>query len=305
VVGTTDVQTLTNKSLQDSTTFFVDNADGSKKLQFELSGITTATTRTLTVPNYNGTLSTLDGTETFTNKTLQDSTTYIADNADATKKFQFQASGITTATTRTYTVPDKNGTVAMVSDIGYDHLVTTNSASDFSALDYTTSVFSADYDIYMIEIRKLYATVNTSNKLMLRVFDNGSLVTTGYDYHNQNFIDNGTSTNTAPTNQAAFQLTSETAQSPTDGTNSLITGWIKIYAYPGTASGGGGTAFKDCVVQWDLYQKRGTTVQYVNRGVGRVALSSSTSPSQIGVRLYPSVSNEINGVFEVYGIRNS
>lgn len=38
--------------------------------------------------------------------TLKDSVTFITDDADATKKIAFQASGITTATTRTITMPD-------------------------------------------------------------------------------------------------------------------------------------------------------------------------------------------------------
>ena len=47
-----------------------DNGDATKKLAFEVSTITTATTRTLTVPDYDATIATLAGTETMTNKTL-------------------------------------------------------------------------------------------------------------------------------------------------------------------------------------------------------------------------------------------
>lgn len=192
------VQTLTNKSLQDSTTYFVDEADATKKVQFQVSGITTATTRTMTWPNLSGTVildtgaQTITGTktlsvnnattlsnylifqptdygtgkpglfvtkvatagqwnialfdgvnnagtinfqaltgltwngaqlvdlstaQTLTNKTLtrptitlQDSTTTFQDDGDNTKQFQFQLSGITTATTRTWTVPNSNDT---------------------------------------------------------------------------------------------------------------------------------------------------------------------------------------------------
>ena len=42
---------LQNKELSDDSVLFVDNSDTSKKLAFQLSGITTATTRTLTPPN--------------------------------------------------------------------------------------------------------------------------------------------------------------------------------------------------------------------------------------------------------------
>jgi hypothetical protein len=46
-----------------------------------------------------------------------DATFRISDNGDATKKIAFQASGITTGTTRTLTVPDASGTIALTSDI--------------------------------------------------------------------------------------------------------------------------------------------------------------------------------------------
>jgi hypothetical protein len=217
VATLTGTQTLTNKSLSDSTTYFIDETDATKKLQFQLSGITTATTRTLTVPDASGTVAltsnnlsafaattsaqlagvisdetgsgalvfansptlvtpalgtpssvtltnatglpvsgitastttalgvgsielghatdttiarsaagvitvegvvvpTISSTNTLTNKSLSDSTTYFIDETDGTKKMQFQLSGITTATTRTLTVPDATGTLALTSN---------------------------------------------------------------------------------------------------------------------------------------------------------------------------------------------
>jgi hypothetical protein len=215
VVYTTTAQTLTNKAFSDSTTSFVDNVDDTKVLQFQLSGITTGTTRTLTIPDTSstiatyadklsvfaattstelngvisdntgsgslvfntsptlvtptlgaatatsinkvaitapatgstltiadgkvltisntltfagtdgdtitfptggGTIVTTDATQTLTNKTLTDSTTFLQDNADNTKKLQFQLSGIATATTRVLTVPDTTSTIATYAD---------------------------------------------------------------------------------------------------------------------------------------------------------------------------------------------
>ena len=76
-VGTSDSQTLTNKiittptlTVNDDVLTIQDNADTTKKLQFQLSGITTATTRTLTIPNVSDTLVTLGATQTLTSKTL-------------------------------------------------------------------------------------------------------------------------------------------------------------------------------------------------------------------------------------------
>jgi hypothetical protein len=49
-------EVFTNKTLTDSTTLFQDEGDNTKKLALQLSGITTGTTRTLTIPNADGTI---------------------------------------------------------------------------------------------------------------------------------------------------------------------------------------------------------------------------------------------------------
>lgn len=54
----------------------------------------------------------LSATQSVTgSKTFTDSAFTIQDNSDTTKKFQFQASGISASTTRTYTVPNANTTI--------------------------------------------------------------------------------------------------------------------------------------------------------------------------------------------------
>jgi hypothetical protein len=70
VVTTTGTQTLTNKSLVDATTFIIDDADNTKRLQFQVSGVSTATTRTLTVPDASTVVVGTDTTQTLSNKTL-------------------------------------------------------------------------------------------------------------------------------------------------------------------------------------------------------------------------------------------
>jgi hypothetical protein len=88
-----------------------DNSDATKIAAFEASGITTATTRTYTLPDESGTILTDQGFD------IPDNSFNIVDDGDNTKKIAFQASGITTATTRTLTVPDKDGTIATISDL--------------------------------------------------------------------------------------------------------------------------------------------------------------------------------------------
>lgn len=84
VATLTGAQTLTNKTLQDSTTFIVDNTDATKKVQFDVAGVTTATTRTLTIPNVNGTIVTTGDTGTVTSAMIADGTIVNADiNASA------------------------------------------------------------------------------------------------------------------------------------------------------------------------------------------------------------------------------
>lgn len=61
---------ITNLIVRDDRLIIKDNSDGTKKTQFQLSGITTGTTRTITVPDADLTLVGLATTQTLTNKTL-------------------------------------------------------------------------------------------------------------------------------------------------------------------------------------------------------------------------------------------
>lgn len=70
LVGRATTDTLTNKTFRDNSFTITDQTDTSKAFVFEASGITTATTRTLTIPNASTTLVGTDATQTLTNKTL-------------------------------------------------------------------------------------------------------------------------------------------------------------------------------------------------------------------------------------------
>jgi hypothetical protein len=86
ITRNTSTQTLTNKSLSDSTTYIIDDADTTKKVQFQVSSVTTGTTRTLTVPDENLTLAgrganTFTGTQTMSGKSIVDANASVAAHA--------------------------------------------------------------------------------------------------------------------------------------------------------------------------------------------------------------------------------
>jgi hypothetical protein len=68
LVGTDTTQTLTNKTMTDSSFTIADDGDSTKKVAFQCSGIATATTRTITIPDHSSTLATTGGSQTFTSK---------------------------------------------------------------------------------------------------------------------------------------------------------------------------------------------------------------------------------------------
>ena len=74
LVDTSDVQTLTNKTIISSNTF-ADSTDNTK-MNFVLTPLTTSTTVALSIPTTSTTIVGIDSIQTLTNKTL-DSTTNI------------------------------------------------------------------------------------------------------------------------------------------------------------------------------------------------------------------------------------
>ncbi len=124
VVGTTDSQTLTNKSLPTDTVFFVDPTDATKKLAFSISGFTSGTTRTITIPNSSDTLVNTGTAQILFSKQFSDASCRFRDDVDGTKLGAFQLSGLTTGTTRILTWPDADGTIATTAVVaaGYQPL---------------------------------------------------------------------------------------------------------------------------------------------------------------------------------------
>lgn len=77
-------------------------------------------------------------TGTYTNKSLSDASTYIYDDATPSKKLQFDCSIISASTTRTVTIPDASGTMALYASTGG-----TGAGSGASSLVWTYAVSKA------------------------------------------------------------------------------------------------------------------------------------------------------------------
>ena len=120
IVSIDDSQTLTNKTLITPTLTTPKINDASSTNTYNFAASELAANRTVTLPLLTGNDTFVFEThaQTLTNKTLTDSTTFFQDDADNTKKLQFQLSAIATGTTRTLTAPNNSGTIALVSDIG-------------------------------------------------------------------------------------------------------------------------------------------------------------------------------------------
>ena len=150
VVGTTDTQTLSNKSLVDSTTSIVDVGDNTKTIKFDAAGTTgTSTTllssqtanRVLTMPDVTDTLVARTTTDTLTNKSLVDSSTSIVDVGDNTKTIKFDAAGTTGTSTTLLSSQTANRVLTMPNVT--DTLVartTTDTLTNKSLVDSSTSI---------------------------------------------------------------------------------------------------------------------------------------------------------------------
>lgn len=104
----------------------------------------------------------------------------LRDSTDQTKLLAFGLSGITPATTRTLTVPDKNGTIALDGDVAWDLI---GAEVDLTGLGAHYFALPAGYKDFRFSIFGMQPTTNTD--LGARVsFDGGATYPAGpSDYH--------------------------------------------------------------------------------------------------------------------------
>ena len=171
-----------------------DPADPTKKARIDCGGVTAANTRVLTAPDYDGTIATLAGIEALTNKTLgntnvvtlHDHDFTLQDNADATKQAQFEASGITAGQTRSFTLPDKSGTLLLsVPPARPVSFYTVASKAEASDQTYTAAQLLGGMILRDCNGAHREDTLPTAALLVAAV--SGAVVGTGFEFTVQNF----------------------------------------------------------------------------------------------------------------------
>lgn len=150
------VKTIPSFKTTDSTFFIQDDGDATKQVQFQASGITTATTRTLTVPDADLTITGTATTQTLTNKRITKRVSATATNAAtyALNTDNFDVFHITaqtaTITSITTTGTPVDGDTLRISITGTAAVPFTLAAANFEASTIslpTTTVTTARLDL--------------------------------------------------------------------------------------------------------------------------------------------------------------
>ena len=175
-VTTDNVQTLTNKSLSDSTTYLIDNSDATKIAQFQVSGISTGTTRTFTFPDANTTLVGHDTTQTLTNKTLTTPTISVSSGAYRTLHCDSSnnITSIANGTSGTFLKSNGVGVLSSWDSVAQTFAIVSKTANytvltsdnlvlcDDTAASFTLTLYAASGNSgKQVLVKKTVATVNT------------------------------------------------------------------------------------------------------------------------------------------------
>jgi len=180
VVRLTATQTLTNKTLTDSTTFLQDEGDNSKKVQFQLSGLTTSTTRTLTVPDANGTLAiTANKLSTFAATSSSELAGVISDETGSgalvfanTPTLVTPVLGAATATSIALANGQVSSSTVTCATAGTGYTLDTFAVASFTSAKYMVQGTSGNER----ELTELLVTVNAAD---VHIAEYGNVMTSG------------------------------------------------------------------------------------------------------------------------------
>jgi predicted ribosome-associated RNA-binding protein Tma20 len=109
-----------------------------------------------------------DGTSVATSAPFVDSTAIIKGSVDSTKQLKIEVDGLTTATTRTITMPDRDITLGNLSW----EKISTATASSSATIDFTD--LSSTYVAYMVVLSAVLPATDNVNLLIRASTDNGS-----------------------------------------------------------------------------------------------------------------------------------
>jgi hypothetical protein len=107
-----------------------------------------------------------------------DSTFRVVGSSDATKKVAFEVDGLTTATTRTLTVPDASGTIALTSLVGASAELVIACSDETSNLTTGTAkvTFRMPYAMTLSSVRASVNTAPTGSTLIVDINEGGSTI---------------------------------------------------------------------------------------------------------------------------------
>lgn len=132
-LGLTDTQSPTNKTFGITNTITIldtlftiqDNGDNTKQLQLQLSGITTGTVRTLTIPNISSTIATIGGSQSFSGVNSFTGSSWTGGTISNTAIASDTITGFTSSTSgNIYGIAVTSGVITGANTVGNTALIT-------------------------------------------------------------------------------------------------------------------------------------------------------------------------------------